>query len=93
MLPIWCDDNGVIQHHVPRKSSCLTIGEQLLIQRVSPHVPIAHMKNGTLGIKGHICSFSQDISGLAKSLPRLPEDVRAVRLVRHHQTKTGDTKT
>ena len=66
MSPIWCDNNGVIQHHVPRELSCLTIGEQLLIQRVSPHVPIAHVKNGTLGIKGHVCSFSQDTSDLAK---------------------------
>ena len=93
MLPIWYDDNGIIQYHVPEELNCLTIGEQLLIQRVSPYVPIIHIKNGTLGIKGHVCSFTQDIRGIAESLPRLPQDVKAVRLIRHYQSKSGEPKT
>ena len=78
VLPIWYDDHGSVKYHVPDELSSLTIGEQMLIQRVSPFMPIVHIKNGTLGIKGHVCSFLQDINGVAETLPHLPKHVQAV---------------
>ena len=68
---------------------CLTIAEKLLIQRVSPLIPIHHIKNGTLGIKGHVCSFMQNIDELVSSLPKLPKEVKAIRMIRTHEGLDG----
>ena len=92
MIPIWKDEFGIQHMEVPEELRHLTIGEKLLIQRVSPLVPIIHIKNGTLGIKGHVCSFMQDISGFARSLPLLPEHVKAIRMIRSYQS-TNSTET
>ena len=89
MIPIWIDDEGVKRRDVPVELECLTIAEKLLIQRVSPLIPIHHIKNGTLGIKGHVCSFMQNIDELASSLPKLPKEVKAIRMIRTHEGLDG----
>lgn len=89
MLPTWEDDNGVTRYDVPDELSSLTVAELLLIQRVSPLVPLVHIRNGTLGIKGHVCSFLQDINGFASKLPRLPKDITAVKVVRSYKGSDG----
>ena len=87
MLPAWIDDEGNRHHHeIPKELSELTMAEKLLIQRVSPLVPIVHIKNGTLGIKGHVYSFMQDVNEVATRLPRLPANVKAIKMIR---TYTG----
>ena len=94
MIPLWEDQFGMQQNKVPEELSSLSIGEKLLIQRVSPLVPIVHIKNGTLGIKGHVCSFMQDISGIAETLPLLPEKVKAIRMIRSYESSgSKDLKT
>ena len=90
MLPIWHDVNGQAQYHVPQELSELTIAEILLIQRVSPLVPIVHIRNGTMGLKGHVCSFQQDVNSIATSLPNLPERVKAVKMVRTYKDSEGN---
>ena len=72
MIPIWIDDQGVERRDVPPELECLTIAEKLLIQRVSPLIPIHHIKNGKLGVKGHVCSFMQNSDELASSLQNYP---------------------
>lgn len=89
MLPIWHDDDGTPQYHVPPELSELTVAEVLLIQRVSPLVPIVHIRNGTMGLKGHVCSFQQDVNSVATSLPNLPENVKAVKMVRTYKDADG----
>lgn len=93
MLPIWYDDEGNKQYEVPDELRCLTIAEILLIQRVAPLVPIVHIRNGTMGLKGHVCSFMQDISSVATQLPRLPSDVKAVKMVRTFKDAEGSVQT
>jgi hypothetical protein len=56
-------------YHVPNELSGLREGEELLIQMVSPYVPFVHIKNGTLGIKGHVCSFPQRVQDLYTPFP------------------------
>ena len=51
MLPTWTDENGNTQYNIPEELEGLSIAEILLIQRVSPLVPLVHIKNGTLGKK------------------------------------------
>lgn len=82
MLPTWTSDDGTVQYHVPPELENLTVAETLLIQRVSPLVPLVHIRNGTLGMKGHVCSFMQDVNNVATRLPNLPKDVKAVKMIR-----------
>ena len=58
---IWYTEEGAPQWHVPEVLSRLTIAEQMLIQRLSPYVPVLHIRNGVMGLKGHVCSFPQEI--------------------------------
>ena len=69
-LPVWYNDEGVPQYYVPSVLSSLTQAEKLLIQRVSPFVPLQHLKQGTFGISGHVCAFEQDVNEFLVRLPR-----------------------
>ena len=88
-LPTWTK-NEKVMYELPQELSHLTIAEKLLIQRVSPLVPVIHIKNGILGVRGHIVSFFQDISGIAKALPRLPSEVSMVKVIRDGKTRCGN---
>ena len=61
---------------------CLMEGEKLLIQQVAAYVPLLHLQNGQIGSRGHVCSFVQDISSICTVLPRLPDDVHFVKVVK-----------
>ena len=89
MLPIWYD-NHVPQYHVPDVLECLTMAEKMMIQLVSPFIPLTHIKNGTLGISGHVCSFEQDVAGFVDTLPRTRDDVTILRVVKAMRTEIGD---
>ena len=89
MIPSWFDDDLTEHLEIPPELECLTIAEKLLIQRVSPLVPIHHIKNGILGVKGHVCSFMQNIEDVASSLPKLPQQVKAIRMIRTHVDNEG----
>ena len=80
--PLWVDEFGVKQFHVPSVLQDLTDGERLLIQQVSPYVPLRHLHNGSYGCKGHVSSFPQDISDICTRLPRLHENVTTLSVVK-----------
>jgi hypothetical protein len=56
---------------------------------VSPYVPFLHIKNGTLGIKGHICSFPQRVQDLYSTLPMLQNSATFVKMVRSFKGEEG----
>jgi hypothetical protein len=80
-------------YNAPKELQNLTIAEKLLIQRVSPLVPVIHIRNGILGSRGHIVSFFQDISSIAKVLPRLHSEVQVVKVIRENTNKYGESST
>ena len=88
--PVWFNDRGLVQWHVPEELQGLRIGEQMLIQRYSPYVPLVHIKNGTFGCTGHVCCFPQDVGEICHEFPRLPTDVKVVKMVRHYVDCEGD---
>ena len=90
MLPIWFDEDGTPMFHVPEELRVLREGEKLLIQMVSPYVPFVHIKNGTLGMKGHVCSFPQRVQDVCTTLPRLPTEATFVKMVRHFKGSDGE---
>ena len=91
--PVWFNDNGDVQWHVPEELKGLRIGEQMLIQRYSPYVPLVHIKNGTFGCTGHVCCFPQELGEVCHVFPRLPSDVKVVKMVRHYVGCDGDDQT
>ena len=86
-LPIWYDKKGKVQYHLPEQLKTLHEGEKLLIQQVAAYVPLLPLKDGQIGSRGHVCSFVQDISSICTVLPRLPNDVQFVKVVKKYQRK------
>jgi hypothetical protein len=78
LLPVWFDDDHNVHYEQPNELKILRLGEQLLIQRFSVFVPVVHIRNGIMGLKGHCCCFSQDVSEVANSLPRKNVEVVVV---------------
>lgn len=89
-LPTWTDTNGDIHYEVPKELACLREGEKLLIQKVDTYVPMLHLQYGQLGMRGHVCSFPKDLSGIVHDLPRLPSQVTYVRVIKHYQIEKGE---
>ena len=89
-LPIWYDKAGAVQYNLPPQLTCLQEGEKLLIQQVAAYVPLLHLKSGQIGSRGHVCSFVQDLSSVCKILPRLPNDVHFVKVVKKYLQECGE---
>lgn len=92
-LPVWIDGEGNTRYDIPPELKDLSIAEQTLIQRVSPFVPLAHMKNGTMGLQGHTCAFEQNIQGFINVLPRKRSDVTVMKVLRTLRDEIGSSKT
>ena len=60
------------QPHVLR---VLTQVEEMLIARVNPILQVTHARGGQYKYSGHTISFPQDISMIARNLPRRVEDL------------------
>ena len=59
MLPVWYDDQNIVQYHVPPELQNLRLGGQLLIQRLRCFVPIVHLKHGIMGFTVTACVFGR----------------------------------
>ena len=79
-------------YHQPTELLELTEGEKLLIQQVSPYVPLQHLQNGSYGSKGHVCAFPQDVHEMCTKLPRLPSDVQTVSIVKSYTSEDGEAQ-
>jgi len=90
VIPTWKTENNVVKCTLPLELQDLTIAEKLLIQCVSPLIPTIHIKNGVLGTRGHVVSFFQDISGICTELPKMPSDVKMVKVARTGTTTDGE---
>lgn len=88
LLPLWYKD-GVAQFHVPPELKCLSHAEKMLIQRVSPFVPLHHILNGLFGLTGHVCAFEQKISEMANILPRFGKDTTVIRVLQEVKAEIG----
>ena len=93
-LPVWYrpddTDKQDPQYHMPEELSGLTIGEKMIIQRLSTYVPVVRYNKGQLGCKGHVCCFPQDGDVIFNELPRLPQHVNIVHVVKHYKSKSGE---
>jgi hypothetical protein len=63
-IPHWIDKYGSLNVDVPQELRDLTFAEKQLIALASAHMSVIHLKNGTLGSRGHCVSVEQNISEL-----------------------------
>ena len=61
-----------------------------MLQRVSTFVPVVRLSKGQMGVKGHCCSFEQNVTHLYNELPWLPSDVELVTIIKKY--KNDDKK-
>ena len=91
-LPVWYengDRSNAPNFHLPAELKNLTLSEKMLIQRVSPFLALQHIKNGVMGLKGHVCAFEQDVNSLATILPRPLNDVNVIRVEQLVRSEIG----
>ena len=91
LQPVYYDGMKNPIYNLPEEITGLRMAEVMLIQQASPYVPVQHINNGTFGLKGHVCMFSQDISEIVTVLPRLPCQVKMVRMVHTYKDSIGST--
>jgi hypothetical protein len=75
VIPCWIDKYGSRHFDVPQELRYLPFAEKQLIGMASVHMSLIHLKNGTLGSRGHCVSVEQKISELFLVLPRKPGDL------------------
>jgi hypothetical protein len=92
-LPVWTDDDGSIRHDLPPELKYLRECEKLLIQQIAVVVPLLHLKIGQIGSKGHCCSFMQDIREICNILPRMPENIRLIKIIKNKISGSNEIQT
>ena len=92
-LPLWIDKNSNLHFELPTELIGLREGEKLLIQQISPYVPLQHLSKGAYGCKGHVCSFPQDVQEVCTVLPRLPSNVNVIRVIKQYKMEEGEIGT
>ena len=91
IVPYWIDDEGTKHTDIPNQLIDLTYAEKQLIALASSHMNLVHLKNGTLGSTGHVVALEQDLSEIAMVLPRLPDTINVIKILRKGVTKDQDT--
>jgi hypothetical protein len=76
------NNNGSRNFDVPQELRDLTFAEKQLIALASAHISFIHLKNGTLGSRGHCVRVEQKISELFLLLPRKPGDLDFLNVIR-----------
>jgi hypothetical protein len=82
VIPYWLDRHRTIHTNVPGELNDLTFDERQLIALASIHMSLIHLKNVTLGSRGHCVSVEQKISELLTTLPRKPGDLNILNVMR-----------
>jgi hypothetical protein len=82
VIPYWLDRHGTIHTNVPGELNDLTFAEKKLIAVASSHMPLIHLKKGTLGSRGHCISVEQKILELFTTVPRKPGDLNLLNVRR-----------
>ena len=89
-VKMFSRENSMHPGPVPSELQNLTMVEQQLIARISPCISIYMLKHGGLATKGHCVTFPQEVSEPARLFPRLPHEIKFVRVRR--QGKNDSSK-
>ncbi len=71
----FCSENSIIPSPVPHELQNLTQIEEMLTARALPIMRVHIKPGGQRGYSGHCINSPQNVTELAKSLPRYPKDL------------------
>ena len=74
---------------IPSELTELTTIEQQLISKISPCMHIFMLKHGGISSSGHCVSFPQEVNEPAQVLPRLPKEVKIIKVKRKGAQNTS----
>ncbi len=74
----FCSENSMIPSPVPHELQNLTQTEEMLIARALPIMRVYIKPGGQRGYSGHCINLPQNVTELAKSLPRYPKDLAII---------------
>jgi hypothetical protein len=86
VIPYWIDKYGSQNVDAPQELRDLKFAEKQLIALASAHMSLIHLKNGTLGSRGHCVSVEQNISELFLVLPRKLGDFDVLNVIRSRRS-------
>jgi hypothetical protein len=90
VIPYWLDRHGTIHTYLPRELNYITFAEKQLIALASSHMSFIHLNNGALGSRGHCVSVEQKISELFTTLPRKPDDLNLLNVMRSGRSSDNE---
>lgn len=88
-FPVWKDEDDNIHNDLPEELKDLSLGEKLLIQKKAVLLPVVHLKNKKIGLKGHTVMFDKAIEDVCLHLPRKKVDLVYV-LHEYTNSKTSE---
>jgi hypothetical protein len=90
VIAYWLDKHGTIHTNVPGELNDLTFSEKQLIALACSHMSLIHLKNGTLGSRGHCISVEHKISELFTAFPRKPGDLNLLNVRRSGRSSDNE---
>ena len=87
-IKIFSAQNFMDPRKVPKQLEDLSIVEQQLICRLSPAINVHMLKHGGVGANGHCVTFPQAIDEPAQIFPRLPHEIKIIRIRKQGKNDT-----
>ena len=88
-IKMFSDLNNMNPGKLPSELSNLTLVEQQLISRLSPCINVHMLRHGGLASSGHCVTFPQEVNEPAQIFPRLPEEIKIIRVRRQGMNNTS----
>ena len=88
-VKMFSAENNMDPKPLPCQLQDLSIIEQQLICRISPCINIHMLKHGGISSNGHCVTFPQEINETAKIFPRLPEEVKIIKIRKRGRNETS----
>ena len=88
-VKMFSAENNMDPKPLPAELQDLSIVEQQLICRIAPCINIHMLKHGGISSNGHCVTFPQEINEPAKIFPRLPNEVKIIKVCKKGKNNTS----
>ena len=88
MVNMFSEENNMDPKPLPCQLQDLSIIEQQLTCRISPCINIHMLKQCGISSNGHCVTFPQEINETAKIFPRLPKEVKIIKICKKERHDT-----
>ena len=85
----FSDENNINPKLFPSALYDFSIIEQQLISRISLCITVHMLKHGGIASSGHYVTFPQEINEPAQIFPRLPEEIKIIKVRKQGKTDTS----